>query len=218
MTDPLVYNAAGEPRSLEWLREKYGPFIIYDPPPLPEGEQALTWNITTLREKLDAPAALVVLCKDLDGEPLAGVKVAWYWPDAPTDAACGPQGAPFDHVTPARAHSSYTNVNGDIGFAMGQGAYYWADRGERGPHAVWIHGTETRSQLILGLGMLAGTNHHHFDVEYTAQVETGGEDPDPDPDEGEFLLLMGQIVEQMTRIADRLDQAYIPTPGAPTDG
>jgi hypothetical protein len=207
LADPLVFDTRGQPRSLDWLRDKYGPFIIYEPPPLPEGETALAWRVTTLREKLDAPAALIVQTRDLNGELLPGVKVAWYWPDADPDPKSGPVGAPFAGVTPGRAVIGYTDANGDTGFAMGQGAYYWADRGERGPHATWIHGANTRSELILGLGMLAGTNHFHFDVEYSVFMETGGENGGEE--ENEFLFLMGEIVEQLNRIADAMEAAGV---------
>lgn len=214
MSDPLVYNAAGEIRDLDWLRQKYGPFIIHTPPALPEGETALTWKVTALREKLDAPAALVVQTRDIDRELLPGVKVAWYWPDADEDASCGPLGAPFEGVIPGRAVVGYANVNGDTGFAMGEGAYYWADRGERGPHATWIHGAGTRSELVLGLGMLAGTNHFHFDVEFSLCVDTGDEELE---EEAEFLFLMSVISESLERIADRVDQWLIPPPEATPD-
>ena len=170
-----VFDHKNQPRSLEWLREKYGPFVIHQPPPLPEGETDTVWRVTTLREKVNAPASLIVQTIAEDGSLIPGVKVAWYWPDADPDTQAGPLGAPFDGVAPNRAVHGYTNANGDIGHPMGQGAYYWPNRGEKGPHATWIHGAETRSELVLGLGMEAGTNHNHFDVQYTSFEETGGE-------------------------------------------
>jgi hypothetical protein len=200
MPEITVIDAARNQRSLDWLRDKYGPFVIYNPPPLPEGETGQAWRITTLREKCNAPAAIVVKTT-VDRKPQAGVKVAWYWPDANSDADAGPAGEPFEGVTPARAVAGYTNALGDVGFAMGNGAYYYPDRGERGPHATWIHGADTRSDLFLGLGMLPGTNHDHIDLEYALIDETGDEEEEP---ETEFLVLMNQIVEQLTRIADAL--------------
>jgi len=205
MAEPLVLNADGEPRDLAWLRGKYGPFVIHEPRPLPEGQTARLWKVTTLREKINAPAALVVQTRDLEGSLLPGVKVAWYWPDADEDPDAGPLGAPFEGVTPGRAVHGYTNVNGDAGFAMGEGAYYWPDRGERGPHALWIHGAETRSELLLGAGMIAATNHFHFDVEFSLVDDTG--DDDDDEEETEFLYIMTEILEQLVRIAAALEAA-----------
>ena len=204
MPDPIVYDAAGNPRSLDWLRNKYGPFVIYNPPPLPEGEAAPTWTITTLREKCNAPATVVAKTVDDLGDPVPGVKVAWYWPDAPADPDAGPIGCPFEGITPARAVNGYSNASGDTGFAMGDGAYYYPDRGERGPHALWIHGSETRSDIFLGAGMLPGTNHDHIDVEYSLLIETGGQNPEP---ETEFLALMQLIVDHLGRIADILEDS-----------
>lgn len=210
MTEIAVYNAAGEPRSLDWLRAKYGPFIIYNPPPLPEGHTANAWKITTLREKCNAPAAVVVRTLGIDGAPLPGTKVAWYWPDAPADAECGPLGAPFEEVRPGRAVNGYANGEGDTGFAMGPGAYYYPDRGEKGPHATWIHGDATRSDLLLGLGMLPGTNHDHIDPEFSLVAEDGGDDDDDDDDDGnEFLFLMTEVLEQLTRIADLIEEGSL---------
>ena len=201
MPDPIVLDASGAIRSMDWLRSKYGPLVIYHPPPT--SQPAQTWRITTLREKCNAPASLVVKTLDVDGAPAAGIKVAWYWPDAPLDADAGPAGAPFDGVTPGRAVAGYTNALGDTGFAMGDGAYYRADLGERGPHATWVHGAETRSDLILGLGMLPLTEHDHIDVEYTLVEENGEEPEEP---ESEFLALMQSIVSTLNRIADTIEQ------------
>jgi hypothetical protein len=199
MPDPIVLDASGNVRSLDWLRAKYGPFVLYNPPPA-DGP-ARVWRITTLREKCNAPATVVVKTLGLDGANAPGVKVAWYWPAAPADADAGPAGAPFDGVTPGHCVAGYANGEGDTGFAMGDGAYYYPDRGERGPHAVWIHGAETRSDLFLGLGMLPGTEHDHIDVEFTLMDDSGEE-----PEEPEGLAYwFGEIVEQLTRIADALE-------------
>lgn len=204
MPEIAVYDAGGEVCSLDWLRDKYGPFIIYKPPSLPPGESARRWAITALRERSDAPSSIVVRTLDHDRAPASGIKVAWYWPDAPADPGAGPLGAPFEGVTPARAVHGHTNSSGEVGFAMGSGAYYYPDRGERGPHATWIHGAGTRSDLILGLGMRAATNHDHIDVEFSLVDEVGGNEH-----ETELLELLGQIVEQLARIAAALEAATI---------
>ena len=201
MADPVVLDAAGNLRTLGWLRTKYGPFVIHTPPPLEPGEQSLVWRITALWEKTNAPATIVAKTLGLDGQPVAGVKVAWYWPDAPADPDAGPAGVPFEGVTPGRCVAGYANANGDTGFAMGDGAYYHADLGIRGPHAVWIHGAETRSDLILGLGMLPLTEHDHFDVEYTLLDDTGEEEPETET----LGQLLRDAVLQLRRIADALE-------------
>ena len=89
-------------------------------------------------------------------------------------------------MRPNRCVSGVTSASGDTGFGMGGGAYYWPDQGQTGPHAAWIHGADTRSDLVLGLGMLAATNHDHFDVEYARFPEdpNGDGDGDDDDDDG----------------------------------
>jgi hypothetical protein len=157
-----VYDWEGNERDLAYLRGKYGDFIIQD---AAEGE-GLAFKISALREKVETAATLVVTVADDEGNPLEGVRVAWYWPDADVDPNAGPKGGVPQQMRPERAISGTTNMNGDVGFGMGGGAYFWPDQGEIGPHATWIHGPETRSDLIYGLGMIAATNHNHFDVEY----------------------------------------------------
>ena len=198
-----VYDAGGNRRSLEWLRDKYGPFVIYDPPPLEEGEEDYVWRVTTLRERINAPANLSVKVFAEDGAPIPGLKIAWYWPDVKADPDCGPMGAPFDGVNPNRAEYGYANAGGEVGFAMGQGAYYQPALGERGPHAVWGYGSRTRSQLVLGLGMIWATTHDHFDIEYTQFLETC--DDNGNGENGDFAYWMGEVVEQLARIADSLE-------------
>ncbi|MEJ2212286.1 MAG: hypothetical protein P8129_25130 [Anaerolineae bacterium] len=170
-----VYDHQGNPRDLVWLREKYGDVIIQDA----VGGAGPVFKISALREKVDTAATLVVTVLDDQGDPIEGQRVAWYWPDADVDPNAGPQGGVLPQMRPDRAVSGATNMNGDVGFGMGRGAYYWPDRGQIGPHATWIYGTETRSDLIFGLGMIAATNHDHFDIQYTRLAE--GEPPPPTP-------------------------------------
>ena len=168
-----VYDWQGTLRDLTYLRNKYGNFRIK---PAADGDGP-AYKITVLREKTNAAATLVVRVADQEGHPLDGTKVAWYWPDAPHDGDAGPLGGVLPEMTPNRCVTGLTNVNGDAGFGMGQGAYYWPGQGQIGPHATWIHGANTRSDVILGLGMVAATNHDHFDVEFTRF--TGDEPPEP---------------------------------------
>ncbi len=172
--DIRVYDHDGRQRDLAYLRSRYGDFMIQEA----AGGEGPAYKISALRERVEAPATVVVKVSDDDGQPLNGVRVAWYWPDADNDPNAGPQGGVPPEMRPNRAISGPTNANGEVGFGMGGGAYYWPDQGQIGPHAVWIYGTETRSDLILGLGMVAATNHNHFDVEYTRLV---GDVPPPTP-------------------------------------
>jgi hypothetical protein len=172
--DIRVFDHKGNQRDLAYLRSRYGDFLIQEA----AAGQGPAYKIAALRERVSASSTLVVKVCDEAGNPLESVRVAWYWPDADPDPNAGPLGSVPPEVRANRAISGPTNVNGDVGFGMGGGAYYWPDRGERGPHATWVHGSSTRSDLVLGLGMIAATNHNHFDVEYT---RVGGEAPPEEP-------------------------------------
>lgn len=198
-----VYDWQGNQRDLAYLRGKYGNFIIQE---AAEGEGP-AYKIALLREKVSTAAALVVRVVDDQGQPLPEVRVAWYWPDAPGDPKAGPLGGVPSGMTPNRCETGLTNINGDVGFGMGPGAYYWPNQGQTGLHATWIHGSTTRSDLILGLGMVAATNHDHFDVEF-AYVEKE-EPPDVQgpgecPTE-EILAELVKIERQVGRIQQAVD-------------
>lgn len=158
-----VYDWQGNQRDLAYLQGKYGNFIIQ---PAATGGGPV-YKITLLRERVETYAAIEVRVSSQDGTILPGTEVAFYWPDAPADADCGPAGGVLPRMVPDRCIHALTKVDGAIGFGMGTGAYYWPDKGEIGPHAAWVYGAGTRSDLILGLGMVAATNHNHFDVEFT---------------------------------------------------
>jgi hypothetical protein len=168
-----VYDWEGKERDLAYLKARYGEFIIR---PAAAGDGP-AYKIVVLREKVNTAATLVVQVVDGAGRPLEGVRVAWYWPDAPPDPHAGPQGGGLPQMAPNRAVNGLTNLSGDVGFGLGHGAFYWPNQGQIGPHATWAYGTTTRSDLILGLGMLAATNHDHFDVQF-ARVD---EEQPPEP-------------------------------------
>ena len=169
-----VYDWQGNERDLAYLRDKYGSFVIQ---PAADGDGP-SYKIAALREKVSAAATLVIRVRNEQGAPLEGVRVAWYWPDAPTDQNAGPLGGVPNGMNAERCVTGTTNAAGDVGFGMGGGAYYWPGEGQIGPHATWIHGDNTRSDLIQGLGMVAATNHDHFDVEFV-RFEGVPEPPEP---------------------------------------
>lgn len=193
MTEIAVYDTTGEPRSLTWALDKYGPFLIY--PAEPRFEPNRIWRLTALREKNDA--AFIATTRSQDREPQPGVRVCFYWPDAPTLQEAGPLGAPFPGITPNRAVSGYTDIAGHVGFGMGPGAQYDAASGERGPHAAWIYGANTRSDVILGLGMIPD-DHLHLNAEWTLIAE------EPNSDE-DLVALLRQLVGTLRTIADILE-------------
>ena len=146
-----------------------------------------------------AAATLVVRVTNKDGAPIEGLQVAWYWPDAPDDPYAGPQGGLPPQMRPQRAVTGFTNINGDTGFGMGRGAYFFPSQGQIGPHATWIYGQATRSDVILGLGMLGQTNHDHYDVEFVS-VTDEGTPPPPDFPREEILAELARVEEAIGAI------------------
>lgn len=200
--DIKVYDWEGNQRDLAYLTGKYGNFIIQ---PAADGE-GLVYKISALREKVEAPATLVVRVVDDTGSSLEGIRVAWYWPDAPEDPNAGPMGGVPPSMRPDRCVSGWTNTSGDAGFGMGRGAYYFPNQGQIGPHATWIHGPATRSDVIQGLGMLGGTNHDHFDVEFSRLEEEPGP-PGPGPGQcpkEEILAKVSKIEASMASVRSAL--------------
>jgi hypothetical protein len=169
-----VFDAQGVERDLAWLQDKYGDFVIQ---PAADGDGP-AYSIVALRERVDADEVLRVGVFDEAGAPLTSIPVAWYWSDAPADASCGPLGGVLDGMVPGRCYQDVTRSDAVIGFMMGDGARYSPELGQIGPHAVWVYGATTRSDVILGLGMLAGTANSHFDVEYHRE---GGDPAPPTP-------------------------------------
>jgi hypothetical protein len=120
-----------------------------------------------------APAVIIAKFLDVDGQPVANLPVCWYWPDAPKQPGCVPANGLEQGILPGRYDGpGMTNGNGDIGFAMGGGAYYRPPA--IGPHAIWPCVGEN-ADSARGFGMLGGTNH--FSVWPTFQWVQGEPEP-----------------------------------------
>lgn len=152
--DPEIHDCTGAITNTHWLTTTFGAVSWSSSPgayvrrilPCCPGPAARTGG--------NCPAVLVAHVEDDEGRPLENVTVVLHWPDAPILPlelrACG-----LD-----RGVYGPTNLNGDIGFGLGPGAYYWPPAG--GPHTIWIP-TGQDSPCLFGLGMLAATNHEHLD-------------------------------------------------------
>ncbi len=139
-----IYDCDGAPASPDWLRQEFG---------------AVEWQVggNALLQAVRCsvgPAVLVVHVETTDRKPAAGIAVVMHWADAPILPE-ELQGCGLD-----RGVYGPTNANGDIGFAIGSGAYYLPPNG--GPHTIWIPG----GSCLSGLGMLAWTNHKHLDSDW----------------------------------------------------
>jgi hypothetical protein len=162
--DIKVVDLEYKETDFEYAKSKYG--VAFRRAEVPPGQKV--YRLIELWEKV-GPASLITQVLDEDGNPMAGVDVAFYWPDAPD-----PPDPPTE-VYPNDWHRNFvhgaTNVNGDVGPGMGTGAYH--GRGEGGPHKVWVRDPNIPSDICEKLGMLAGTFHEHLDQKF--KLVTAGE-------------------------------------------
>lgn len=161
-----VFDTDGNERDLAWALNKYNPIIACAP------KRKDHWELVELHESI-GPSSLTVR---LVGDIIYGVPIAFYWPDA-EESSHPSEPKPVKNV-------QITDVNGQTGFGMGPGAYYKPSLGEHGPHAVWVSEyPNIISDMVDGLGMIAGTNHDHLEptFEYVMGSE---EEPEPTPEDG----------------------------------
>jgi len=157
---PQVFDYEGRERDWDWLVSTFGA-VRMEHVKLPEGVNKV-FRLVKLQDTQGA-GVQVVHVVDEEGNPLEGVRVARYWPDAP-ELPAWPRPT---SMWRRRGVYGETNVNGDIGFGMGAGDYYYEPR--LGASAVWVADERGPSDLITGLGMVGGTPHRHLDVHFQLQ-------------------------------------------------
>ena len=157
-----IIDETGKLRTEAWLNTNFGPVSIINP-----AHDAHQYIITELRART-GPATISVTVRDNTGHPLPNIATVWHWPDAPAL----PKGGWHDAGV-----VGLTNHWGHVGHAMGKGAFYSPPT--QGPHSIWILGNHT-SQLIQGLGMIAGSQHRHLDITFQDRTGTPPSPPDTD--------------------------------------
>lgn len=144
-----VFDADGIERDLAWAIEEYNVKVI-----VTDCEGDKRWALVELREVIGPSSMTVSLT-----EPIEGIPIAIYWPDAPDPSLPG-EPKPVKLV-------QFTNAEGQTGFGMG--AYYKPWLGECGPYAVWVSNyPQDVSDLVDCLGMVGGTNHAHLEPTFRA--------------------------------------------------
>jgi hypothetical protein len=169
---PKVFDQEGQEQDWDWLIATFGPVSLERVEPA-EGETR-AFRIIKLQDA-EGPAVEIVNVVDQNGDPMPGIRVVRYWPDAPLLP---------DWPLPIikwrdRGVFGETNLEGDIGYGMGQGDYYFPP--DCGSSAVWVADQHGPSDFLDGLGMLGATNHRHLDVFY--QLQDIGQSPEEPPDE-----------------------------------
>jgi hypothetical protein len=167
--DIKVVDMEYKERDFEYAKSKYG--VAFRRAEVAPGQKV--YRLVELWEKR-GHSSLITQVLDENGNPMASIDVAFYWPDAPD-----PPDPPTE-VYPHDWHRNFvhgpTNVNGDVGPGMGTGAYH--GEGEGGPHAVWVRDPNIPSDICEKLGMLAGTPHDHLDQKFQLMVAgKEGEEP-----------------------------------------
>jgi lysozyme len=201
--DIKVFDASGTERDWAWVLAEFGPLNLRLAEPVAMADGSLQKvALVEVREQF-GPANINVNLDNLDGSPVAGINVAWYWPDAPLLPAIPPPTSVWEN----RAHYGPTNSEGVIGFALSSDAYYyWPDRNEAGPHGIWVLAPGHPSDGLFGLGMIAGTDHRHLNLRFKV-VKTEDDEPveppvpPPVPPEDDSLA---RIADAAERIADAL--------------
>lgn len=140
-----IFDRHSELRDWAWLEEQYGPLVLQPASPGPGWRLAEIW---------EGVSNVLVQVQGQDGSGLQNIEVAWYWPNAPENALAGPKdGVPEGMIAGRCQGPARTDAEGEVWFPMGSGARYAPP--ERGPHAVWVYGSGTNSDVLWGLGLLA---------------------------------------------------------------
>jgi hypothetical protein len=173
---PKVLDLQGQERDWEWLESEYGrvTFKLAQAP----SPGAPVYRLFRLQDT-EGPAAAIVNVVDPNGQPLEGVRVVRYWPDAP-ELPDWPE--PVSKWFERGVHGP-TNAEGNLGFGMGKGDYYRPEDG--GPCAIWVADGAGPSDLLGNHGMLHGTNHRHLNLFYRLEPGAEAEEPLPAPEEPE---------------------------------
>jgi len=195
MDQPTIVDQNGQERDWSWLVANFGPISIERAP----ATSGTVFRIVKLRDS-EGPSVQVVSVRDAEGMPVIGTNVIRYWPDAPQL----PDWAQMVSRWRPRGVVGPTNEDGNVGFGMGGGDYYFAPNA--GASALWLGDPRGPSDFISGLGMLGGTNHRHIDVFY-AMVDAddgngNGDNGHGEPPPGQWQMLL----DKLDRIIELLEQ------------
>ena len=148
---PALYDTAGQVQDLAWLEATYGAVGWQCAGAHPDA--GYVFRLTELRASC-GPAAIVANVKDENGGPLADRAVIRYWPGAPALPEYDPPASRWTDLGVV----GWTGANGDVGFGLGEGDYYYPKTGT-GVTEMYVADYDGPSDLVEGLGMLGGTDH-----------------------------------------------------------
>jgi hypothetical protein len=166
-----IYDLHGSEQDWDWLGAAFGE-VKLERAKAPGGVGQV-FRLVRL-QVVEATAIQRVWVLDQEGNPLEGVRVVRAWPDGPSLPGWAPPASRWHEC----GVYGVTNSRGEIGFGMGHGDTYALPG--TGPSAVWVAEAAGPSDVIDGLGMLAGERSSHLDVTFQLQ-SVGGEPPSPPP-------------------------------------
>jgi len=201
---PAIYDTDGSVKDAAWLMSRYGIVGWECTDVHPDADYV--FRLAELRASC-GPAIIIVNIKDENGAPLPGRAVVRYWPGAPS--------LPNYDPPASRYHSQgvvgWTSGNGDVGFGLGTGDYYFPETGS-GVTDIWIADYDGPSDLVKNLGMLGGTDHCTVFPVYHRIPKDDVEPPTPTPGP---TGTPAPVPEGLLRIEEfyiKLEEAGTPTP------
>jgi hypothetical protein len=192
---PKIVDQQNQEKDWNWLVANFGPIKL-------ERATATAGNVYRVVKFQDAEGAAVQVVNVInqDRKPVADIRVVRYWPDAPTLPAWPPPISTWHN----RGVYGNTNINGDIGYGMGHGDYFFPPAS--GASAVWVADQAGPSDLVSGLGMLGGTEHRHLDVYYQLVPAGPPVEPPVEPPDGPSGDQFQQIMNKLDHIIDLLEK------------
>jgi len=203
----LLKNNAGQVMDYQWLFNTFGPIELHlaDPVECVDGKKRVM-RLIEAQESI-GPAVLVVSILKEDGSPWENMCVARGWPGAPTLP-----GTPSETIRwSERGVYGFTNIEGDIGYGMGAGDYYWRYDTQAGvgyiftlgvhDTGVWTPNGGIPSDFVTGTGMLGGTEHQGL-LRFKYQWVVVEDDDDDDDDDGDGED--DDVIALLTEIRDLL--------------
>jgi hypothetical protein len=173
MDDPKIYDQQGRERDWSWLTANFGD-VHLQRAEIPQGITKV-FRIVKLTDAVGTGAQSVNVVNQ-QGKPLEGIRVVRHWPDAPPL----PGWPSPTSVWHAEGVFGPTNVNGDIGFGMGQGDFYTLPN--VGASSIWVADPSGPSDLISGLGMVTGSSYRHLNIQFQLQDSAPTPSPSPEPE------------------------------------
>jgi hypothetical protein len=203
--NPHVVDHNGQERDWDWLVATFGE-VGLDRAESAEGHIGV-YRIVRL-EAATGPSVLTARVIDQNDSPLTGIQVARHWPDAP-ELPYVPAPASLWHL---RGILGTTGAQGEVGFVTGVGDDYSPP--DSGASSIWVADPGGPSDLVRGLGMLAGTQHLHLNIvfqhEHLSPPDPGPEPlppPPPDPPaDDQWEIVFGKLDLLIRLLEERLSE------------